>query len=356
MSYSPAEQAAMQRALVLAATPGVPLGPNPRVGCVLLDAAGRVVAEGFHRGAGTAHAEADALRRAGDAARGSTAVVTLEPCNHTGRTGPCSEALISAGVRRVVFAQGDPNPVATGGAERLRAAGIEVEQGLMAPESARLNRAWTHRLVHDRPYVTWKFASTLDGRSAAADATSRWITNPASRADVHRLRAESDVVLAGTHTVETDDAELTVRDAEDQPAAIQPLRAVMGLRELDEGLRVFNDRAQTVRLLTRDPAEALTTLAGLDRHHVFLEGGPRLAAAFLGAGLVDEVVAYVAPTLLGAGTPAVADLGIGTLTDALHLDIVDLRLIGDLPAANARLILVPRRSGAGTDIPEREEA
>ncbi|MCW2821108.1 MAG: bifunctional diaminohydroxyphosphoribosylaminopyrimidine, partial [Marmoricola sp.] len=226
MSFSPAEQRAMRRALELASTPGVPLGPNPRVGCVLLTAQGTEVAEGYHRGAGTLHAEAAALAEAGEDARGTTAVVTLEPCNHTGRTGPCSRALIDAGVNRVVFAQPDPNPVATGGEAALRAAGIDVEFGLMERESRCLNRAWTFALEHHRPFVTWKFATTLDGRSAAADGTSRWITSRAARVDSHRLRAQCDVMLVGTGTVEADDPELTVRDEYDGLLAHQPLRAV----------------------------------------------------------------------------------------------------------------------------------
>src|SRR3954471_24804944 len=160
MTFTPAEQAAMRRALELAATPGVPLGPNPRVGCVLLGADGSTVAEGHHRGAGTAHAEADALAIAGSRAAGTTAVVTLEPCNHTGRTGPCAQALVAAGVRRVVFAQGDPNPAAAGGADTLRAAGVEVESGLLAVESRLLNTVWTFAHLHGRPFVTWKFATT----------------------------------------------------------------------------------------------------------------------------------------------------------------------------------------------------
>lgn len=352
------ELSAMRRALMLAATPGVPLGPNPRVGCVLVDDAGEVVADGFHRGAGTAHAEVDALAAAGARARGTTAVVTLEPCNHTGRTGPCTEALLAAGVRRVVFAQADPNPVASGGADTLRTAGVEVSGGLLATDSAHLNRAWTHGLTHDRPYVTWKFATTLDGRSAAADGTSRWITNSVSRLDVHRLRGECDVILAGTATVEADDAELTVRDSDGEPLDVQPLRAVMGLRQLAADLRVFNDRAPTVRLLTQVPEDALQTLAGLDRHHVLLEGGPTLGAAFLRAGLVDEVIAYVAPVLLGAGPHSVAALGIDTITDALRLDVVDATVVGAAPESDIRLTLTPRRptAPAVTDLLDREDS
>ncbi len=177
MTFSETEQTAMRRALEIAATDGVPLGPNPRVGCVLLADDGTEVAEGFHRGAGSPHAEAAALAEAGDAARGTTAVVTLEPCNHTGRTGPCAEALVRAGVRRLVFAQADTNPVASGGAATVRAAGIEVEGGLLAAEAGLLNRAWTFAVEHGRPFVTWKFATTLDGRSAAADGTTRWVSS-----------------------------------------------------------------------------------------------------------------------------------------------------------------------------------
>jgi diaminohydroxyphosphoribosylaminopyrimidine deaminase/5-amino-6-(5-phosphoribosylamino)uracil reductase len=341
MGISPAEQHAMRRALELASTPGVPLGPNPRVGCVLLNADGSELAEGYHRGAGTPHAEAAALAEAGADARGATAVVTLEPCNHTGRTGPCSVALIEAGVRRVVFAQPDPNPLAAGGEAALREAGIEMELGFMEREARALNRAWTFAMEHDRPFVTWKLATTLDGRSAAADGTSRWITSRAARIDSHRLRAQCDVMLVGTGTVEVDDPELTVRDEYDGPLPHQPLRAVMGLRDLAPDRRVFNDRAETVVLQTQDPHEALALLHARDRQHVFLEGGPHLAAAFVGAGLVDEVVAYVAPALLGSGTSAVADLGVGSIAEAKRLQITDVTTIGTGTDANVRITMNP---------------
>src|SRR6478735_7738863 len=257
MVFTAAEQAAMRRALVLAATPGVPLGPNPRVGCVLLDADGATIAEGHHGGAGTPHAEADALARAGARAAGTTAVVTLEPCNHTGRTAPCAQALVAAGVRRVVFAQADPNPTAAGGAQTLRAAGVEVESGLLAVESGLLNRVWTFAVEHGRPFVTWKFATTLDGRSAAADGTSRWVSSLAARRDTHRLRALCDVMLVGTNTIAVDDPLLTVRDEGGVALPHQPLRAVMGERDLDPGRRVLNTDAESVHLRTRDPHAAL---------------------------------------------------------------------------------------------------
>lgn len=345
MTFSDAEQAAMRRALALAATDGVPLGPNPRVGCVLLASDGTEIAEGFHRRAGSPHAEIAALRVAGDDAQGATAVVTLEPCNHQGRTGPCAEALIAAGVRRVVFAQSDTNPVATGGSDTLRAAGIDVEAGLMVDEARALNRAWTFAVEHQRPFVTWKFATTLDGHSAAADGTSRWVSSLAARRDTHRLRGECDVMLIGTNTVAVDDPELTVRDELDEPVATQPLRVVMGERDLPADRRVFNDRAETIHLRTRDPHEALATLFARDCQHVFLEGGPRLAAAFLEAGLVDEIVAYVAPMLLGAGASAVADLGIDTIADAHHLHVDDVQVLQghDGEDTNIRLRLRPGR-------------
>jgi len=338
----------MTRALEIAQTPGVPLGPNPRVGCVLLDGGGETVAEGFHRGAGTAHAEAEALGRAGERARGGTAVVTLEPCNHTGRTGPCAQALVRAGVVRVVFAQHDPNPVAAGGSATLLEAGVDVASGLLLEQARALNRAWTFAVDHGRPFVTWKFASTLDGRSAAADGTSRWITSEAARADVHRLRAACDVVLAGTGTVLRDDPELTARDDAGRNLPHQPLRAVMGLSVVAEHLRVRNEAAATVVLPTRDPAEALAELYRQDRQHVLLEGGPRLAAAFLKAGLVDEVVGYVAPALLGAGVPAVGDLAITTIADTMRLALHDVTTLGSGEDACIRIRAVPRLHGAGS--------
>ena len=339
MTGHPAERTAMSRALELAASPGVPLGPNPRVGCVLIAPDGTTVAEGFHRGAGSPHAEADALARAGDRARGATAVVTLEPCNHIGRTGPCAQALVAAGVVRVVFAQSDTNPVATGGAATLRAAGVDVEAGLLADAARAVNRVWTFAVEHGRPFVTWKCATTLDGRSAAADGTSRWVSSLPARLDTHRLRAECDVLLVGTRTVEIDDPLLTVRDDWDRPVRHQPLRAVMGLRDLAPDRRILNNHAETVHLRTREPAAALRDLHDRGRQHVWLEGGPTLAAAFLTAGLVDEVVAYVAPSLLGAGASTVGDLGITTISDQLRFRIRQAAVIGTGPDANVRLTL-----------------
>lgn len=325
---SQTETEAMRRALALAADVDLSLDPNPRVGAVVLSGAGAIVGEGAHRGAGTAHAEAVALDVAGPQARGATIVVTLEPCNHARPAGPCSQAVIDAGVRRVVFAQADPNPEAAGGGGALRRAGVDVEAGLLEAAAHQLNAHWAFAMRLGRPFVTWKLATTLDGRSAAADGTSAWITGSAARRDVHRLRAECDTVLVGTGTVAADNPHLTVRSDDDVLCAGQPRRAVMGLRDIPVQSAVLDDAAETCRLVTRDPQAALTELFGLGSRHVWLEGGPTLAAAFLRDGLVDEIVAYVAPAFLGAGRSAVADLGIATIADAVRLDLTDVTQVG----------------------------
>jgi len=333
--------ALMSRAIDLAARG--PLGdPNPRVGAVIVDPHGAIVGEGFHEGAGTPHAEVMALRQAGSAARAGTAVVTLEPCAHTGRTGPCTGALIEAGVARVVFAQSDPTPTARGGRAQLKAAGIRTTSGVLAEDSGALNEAWTFSFAAGRPKVTWKYAATLDGRSAAADGSSRWITGPQARADVHRLRAQCGAILVGTGTVLADDPALTVRGPDGLTAGRQPLRVVMGLRQVPQTSRVCDGAAPSLQLNTRDPAEALAALAARDIHHVWLEGGPTVAAAFLRAGLVDEVIAYLAPALLGAGAPAVGDLGIRTIDQALRLTPHEVTTVGPDIRIRASIVTTSR--------------
>lgn len=321
------DTAFMRDALSLAAH-GPQADRNPRVGCVLVARDGAVVGRGWHRGAGTAHAEVDALRQAGERARGATAYVTLEPCNHTGRTGPCTLALEQAGVTRVVLAQRDPNRAAAGGAQWLRQRGVVVEEGLLADEAAALNRTWTQLVTTGRPFVTWKLAGTLDGRSAAADGTSRWISGEASRRDVHDQRARCGAILVGTGTALADDPALTARRPDGSRHDRQPVRVVMGLRDLPAGAAVLDDSAPTWQLRTHDPHVVLGELARAGVHHLWLEGGPTVAAAFLTAGLVDEVVAYLAPVLLGSGRAAVADLGVTTIADAFRLDTTDVTQIG----------------------------
>lgn len=350
-----AEAAAMRRAVALAARGLGSTSPNPVVGCVILDRDGRTVGEGWHQRAGGPHAEVHALAEAGDDARGGTALVTLEPCNHTGRTGPCAQALIEAGVSRVVHAVADPSPVAAGGAATLRAAGVHTEGGLLADEAAAVNAAWLTSVRRQLPYVTWKFAATLDGRTAAADGTSRWITSSEARADVHSLRAGSDAVLVGSGTARSDDPHLAVRGV---PGAVQPLRVVLDTEgtAVRAEARVLDDAAPTLVAVAAD-AEADTLAAAVedsgheflrlpravggldldallaalfarDVRRVLLEGGAGLAGAFVAQGRVDEVVAYLAPALLGAGPAALADAGIDTIARALRLSFGETERLG----------------------------
>ncbi|MGT2425358.1 bifunctional diaminohydroxyphosphoribosylaminopyrimidine deaminase/5-amino-6-(5-phosphoribosylamino)uracil reductase RibD [Amnibacterium kyonggiense] len=321
-------EGAMRRALELARR-GPSGGANPQVGCVLLGPGGDVLAEGWHRGAGTPHAEADALAKVPEgAAAGATAVVTLEPCDHTGRTGPCSVALIEAGVARVVIAQPDPNPLAAGGVERLRAAGVAVEVGVLADEAAALNERWAAALRLGRPWVTAKWASSLDGRVAAADGTSRWITGAAARADVHRRRAEHGAIVVGSGTVLADDPALTARDG-DGLLPHQPRPVVVGLREPAPDAAVHAHPQPMLRVRSHDPAAALEAIAATGVTSAFLEGGPTLVSAFLAADLVDEVLVFLAPTLLGGDRLATLDLGVPTIGAQRRLALREVHRLGD---------------------------
>ena len=274
--------------------------PNPRVGCVIVDDHGTVVGEGAHQLAGEAHAEVNALTAAGERARGATAYVTLEPCNHHGRTGPCSLALITAGVRRVVIAVADPNMRAAGGAERLRAAGVQVDF-LACPAAEAVNEHWLHAVRHQRPFVTLKLATSLDGRIAAATGQETAISNAASRLRVHQLRARVDGVLVGTNTAVVDDPELTVRLIEAQK---QPWRLVVGLRELPRDLRMFKGPGPARQIFAHDPHDVMEALQFLEIRHVLVEGGATVARAFLEAGLVDECIWITAPMVLHQGPHA----------------------------------------------------
>ncbi|MDV7351867.1 bifunctional diaminohydroxyphosphoribosylaminopyrimidine deaminase/5-amino-6-(5-phosphoribosylamino)uracil reductase RibD [Rhodococcus oxybenzonivorans] len=301
--------------------------PNPAVGAVVLDAGGRIAGVGMTQPPGGPHAEVVALREAGDAARGGTVVVTLEPCNHHGRTGPCSTALIEAGVVAVHYAVADPNPEAAGGAETLAAAGVAVASGLRAQEVERGPlRAWLHRQRTGRPHITWKYAASLDGRSAAADGTSKWITGPDARARVHADRAKLDAIVVGTGTVLADDPRLTARLPDGSLAAHQPLRVVVGRTELPARARVLDDSAPTLLLRTHDVNDVVAALA--EYTDVLLEGGPRLAGAFLAAGRVDRIQAYLAPLVLGAGRPAVSEAGVSTIDGALRFHHESVETIG----------------------------
>ena len=301
--------------------------PNPPVGAVIIDRDGSVVGVGGTRPAGEAHAEVVALRRAGDLSAGGTAVVTLEPCNHHGQTPPCVDALLAAGVTQVVYAVDDPHPAAGGGARRLAEAGVRVISGVQA-EAVTTGplREWLHKQRTGQPHVTWKYASSIDGRSAAVDGSSQWISSEASRADLHRRRAAADAIVVGTGTVVADDPTLTARLPDGTLAPRQPLRVVVGERDISPAARVLNDDSPTMVIRTHDPAEVLRALA--DRTDVLLEGGPTLAGAFLRAGAIDRIVAYVAPILLGGPVTAVDDVGVHTISAALRWRYDGIEKIG----------------------------
>jgi diaminohydroxyphosphoribosylaminopyrimidine deaminase/5-amino-6-(5-phosphoribosylamino)uracil reductase len=345
------DAAAMRRALVLAER-GPARGVNPRVGCVILAPDGRTLAEGWHRGAGTPHAEVDALERlAPDAAHGATAVVTLEPCNHTGRTGPCSQALIAAGIARVVYAVDDPGDHSSGGARTLRDAGVEVERGLLADEVEAFLGDWLFAARARRPRVTVKWASSLDGRAAAADGSSRWITGPEARADVHLRRSAADAIAVGTGTVLADDPSLTARDADGELLEAQPVPVVFGRREVPAGAALARHPHDLLQFAGADLASDLVELQRRGIRSLFVEGGPTLASAFLAAGLADELLVYLAPAVIGGPRTAVADVGVATIADALRYDFADLVRLGD------DLLVVARpRAVAHPDPTTREKA
>ena len=363
------DQGFMARALQLAGKGLYSTHPNPRVGCVIVRD-GRIVGEGWHVRAGEPHAEVHALRQAGEQARGATAYVTLEPCSHHGRTPPCADALIAAGVARVVAAMQDPNPqVAGNGLARLQQAGIAVHSGVLEAEARVLNAGFIKRMESGLPFVRVKLAMSLDGRTAMASGESQWITGPAARAAVQRLRARSSVVLSGADTLLADAARLTVRaeelglDAELSALALSrpPLRVLV-----DGRLRVpltapfFQAGAALVASATDEAAERyraagheLLALPGDDGHvdlrkllaelalrganEVLVEAGPRLAGAFAQLGLVDEYQLFVAPKFLGSEARPLLELPLARMAEAPALKIVELRAVGD----DWRIIAVP---------------
>lgn len=335
---------AMARALALGESVRGTTSPNPPVGAVILDAAGRPVGEGATQPPGGPHAEVMALRQAGDRARGGTAVVTLEPCAHHGRTPPCAGALVRAGIAAVRFAVADPHPLGAGGGEVLRSSGVDVAEGLLADQvSGGPLRAWLHVTRTGRPHVTWKYAASLDGRVAAADRTSRWISGPRSRAEVHAMRAAADAIVVGTGTVRADDPWLTVRTPEGELASRRPLRVVVGTGEIGDAARVLDDAAPTLRARTHDPRQVLALLAERDVVDVLLEGGPTLAGAFVRAGAVDRIVAYVAPILLGQGPVALGPSGVSTITEAHQWRVEGVTMTG----RDVRISAVPATGQGG---------
>lgn len=353
MSFSAADHAAMAHALALAARGLETTTPNPRVGCVLVRD-GQRVGEGWHQRAGEPHAEVHALRMAGGAARGATAYVTLEPCSHFGRTPPCADALISAGVTRVVAAMQDPNPLVAGkGLARLQAAGIATAYGLLEDEARELNIGFVSRMRHGRPWVRLKAASTLDGKTALHNGVSQWITGAEARRDGHRWRARACAILTGIGTVKTDDPQLTVRD---HPCTRQPLRVLVDARlevppqaRLLQGAPVLIATASTAEeriaslqaaghavIVVADQAgrvdlpRLMQTLGARGINEVHVEAGQGLNGALLQAGCVDELLLYLAPLLVGDAAQGLFRLpALSRLEDAIRLDIRELSRIGD---------------------------
>ncbi|MEU3845781.1 bifunctional diaminohydroxyphosphoribosylaminopyrimidine deaminase/5-amino-6-(5-phosphoribosylamino)uracil reductase RibD [Micrococcus terreus] len=308
-----------------------PRGANPLVGAVITAPDGTVLATGHHRGRGTDHAEVDALaayrRRAGQESlpplRDCTIHITLEPCDHHGVTGPCSRAILDAGLGAVRYAVPDPTGPDDGGAARLARHGVDVVQVSGHHGAAQLNRRWHRARMEGRPFITAHLAQSLDGRVAAADGTSQWITGGPSRRHAHEVRARVDAIVVGTGTVISDDPRLTARDAVGADLDRQPLPVVQGLREIpgQAALR----RADWLHVRTRSPQQVLQTLADQPPQrpvrHLLIEGGPTVLSAWIAAGLVDELFLYQAPLALGDGAPGLTALGVQTLTDARNFDL-----------------------------------
>lgn len=315
----PAEQL-MRRAIELSLQGQGFTFPNPIVGAVISDADGKVISEGFHKGA--EHAEVLAIKNAKSIPANATLFVTLEPCNHFGKTPPCTDAIIKSGIKNVVFAVSDPNPVAAGGAQKLIAAGINVSFGVLAEQAALANRAWLTKIEKGRARFIWKIASTLDGKVSASDGSSKWITSEKSRKDVATLRAASDAILTSSKTVITDNPAL-----DSKGVGANPYRIVMGKSELNPNSNIFNDLAKTKVITSRDFTELLDFVKAEGFNQVLVETGPTLGSALLAAGLIDEIIIYVAPAILGSGLSSISDLGFKSIDEKLQLSLISQEVI-----------------------------
>ena len=286
---------------------------NPTVGAVIVDASGTVVGEGWHNGSGSDHAEVMAIAQAGAKAVGATLYCTLEPCNAQGKTGPCAQAVIAAGITKVVIAQADPHQAMSGGVKTLQAAGIEVEVGLLQDPAIALNASWNFAQENNRPWVIWKTATTLDGFVAAEDGSSKWITGEPARERVQEIRASVGAILTGTGTVLADDPLLTVRALPDDQ---QPLRVIVGDRELPANSQIFTGANPAIRM----PGDLSKVIAELWQEHgvhkVLVEAGSHVSQSLWSANLVDEVYWFQAPMILGSGKPAIGNFGANTLANA----------------------------------------
>lgn len=318
MSQQESEILAAMNLAVKLAKNGPEVNPNPRVGAVILDSQGEVIGEGWHNGAGSPHAEVAALADAaarGNKVTGGTIVVTLEPCNHLGFTGPCAIALINAGISKVVYAVKDPGATSGGGAQTLAANGVAV-QYLPGKKADKLTRIWQHAIKLGRPYVTVKLATTIDGKVAAPDGTSQWITSKESREHAHKYRGKVGAIAVTTGTAIADNPSLTAREIDGKLLPSQPMAIVIGNREIPLNAKVRNSAGGFRQFFTHDVAAVLLELNDRGVRHLLIEGGPALATAFLAAGYVDEIHAYIAPEILGEGKSGVNPFGITTLSDA----------------------------------------
>ena len=295
--------------------------PNPIVGAVITSATGEVLSQGFHQGAD--HAEVIAINAVKELPAGSIIYITLEPCNHHGKNPPCVEAIIKSGIKKVVYAVRDPNPTAAGGAERLRQAGLEVQSGVGEAQARLENRAWLTKIEKGRPRITWKIAATLDGKVAASDGSSKWITGELARADVARMRSQADGIVTSTATVIADDPAMTSKGF-----GKNPVRIVMGSRETQAKTQIMDGAAETLLIKSRDFKDLIALANERGFNQVLIESGPTLGTALVREDLIDEIVLFQAPAFLGSGTPLIGDLGITNISGRLDFEISDVEMIG----------------------------
>jgi len=314
-------EAAMARAIDCARLGLGKTFPNPIVGAVITSATGEFISEGFHQGAD--HAEVVAIQAAKEIPAGSNIYVSLEPCNHHGKTPPCVDAIIKAGISKVIYAVSDPNPVASGGADRLKAAGIEVISGLNEIQARYENRAWLTKIEKQRPRITWKIASTMDGKVAASDGSSKWITGEPARADVALMRSKADAIVTSTATVNADNPLLTSKGT-----GSNPVRIVMGDTEIAANSQILGNDAETVLIKSHDFKDLINVANDRGFNQLMIESGPTFGTALLRADLIDEIVLFQAPTFLGAGLSAIGDLGITNISGRLDFEISDFEVIG----------------------------
>lgn len=314
-------EAAMARAIDCARLGLGKTFPNPIVGAVITSATGEVVSEGFHQGGD--HAEVIAINTAREIPAGAILYVSLEPCNHHGKTPPCVDAIIKSGIKKVVYAVSDPNPAAAGGADHLRAAGIEVESGIGEVQARQENRGWLTKMELGRPRITWKIASTMDGKVAASDGSSKWITGELARTDVAQMRSQFDAIITSTATVIADDPLMTSKGV-----GKNPVRIVMGRTEINAGAQIMDGSAETILIKSQNLKDLIALANERGFNQVLIESGPTFGTALLREDLIDEVVLFQAPTLFGSGMPAIGDLGITNISGRLNFEISDVEMIG----------------------------